>query len=96
MPVQKEVIRYSSDVHTFSDLPKDGVIAFKYGDLKLYGYDWYFRVDTPHGEIFGADNEVRIRNIYDEIIHRYPNADIFRGVWIPTPLMDNVSKELWR
>lgn len=96
MPVQHKVLRFYSDIHKWSDLPKDGAIAFQYGDIKLYGYDWYFRLDTPQGEIFGADNEVRTRNIYEEITQRYPNADIFRGIWIPTPLMESIQKELWQ
>ena len=96
LPVQTEVLRFDSSHHQWGDLPRDGAIAFRYDGLRLDGYDWYFRVDSPCGEIFGVDNETRNRLYPDEIVNRYPGADVFRGIWVAPKLIDIVHAELWR
>lgn len=96
MPVQTSIIRFSSDIHTFDDLPRDGAIAFSFGDLKLSGYDWYFVADGHDGLIYGADNEARHRNIVEELNQRYVDIVLFRGIWVTSTKMDKVNKELWQ
>jgi len=96
MPVQYGILRFDSDTHTFEDLPKDGAIAFKFGDIRLVGYDWYFIADGYDGFIYGADNDSRLRSIKEDISSRYINPLIFRGIWVTSTKMDKVYKELWQ
>ena len=98
VPQQQEIHIYSSDDMGFEELPQDGCLALILynSNLKPDGnnrsiiyktYDYYFKA----GQIYGADVDVRERNVPSEIATRYINPHIIRGIWTDDATMEVVE-----
>ena len=72
---------FESTVHTWRDLPDDGVLAIAIvrdgtvGRRVMAGYDLYFH--TPGTDLFGGNNDTLEANE-----RRYPDAIFKRGQWV--------------
>lgn len=105
MPIQTEILRFSSLDTSWEDLPKDGmqgIVLFQNepkpdGFLKRAtwsNYDYYFKGKGLKDVFYGCDVEVRNRNIPDEIGKRYPGSTIIRGSFTDLETLMVIQEEM--
>lgn len=101
VPMQEAPLSYTSDDCDWAELPNDGclgVVLFE--DSKkpdgyrnrtiLSTYDYYFK----SGNVYGSDNDVRERNVQQEIKDRYVDPVIIRGIWTDEETMHEVQQQM--